>query len=774
MRREFAIESRMKRFARIVLPVAALTCALAFALTCASISPAQQRKRTRTPKPSEAPAPALSSTQVNAIRQNNIGIALMERQRFEDALGKFQTACIMDPNSEIGCLNMGIAFLNMQRYDDARRVLSKSASKLPQSPVPWFNLGLIDKTVGQANAALKDFEKAASFDPNDADIQYFLGALYANEQEYAKAATAYKKAVELNPFHASAELGLAEVAQRTNDTDAALAHLNRFRHITSDNLGEPISVSYGQQGKYSRAQELPWTPEPPGPAIPVHFEDVTASAGLAWPAGTGIATSRNRKKTDQKDAADSRASSLASFLGSGACVFDYNNDGKPDIFLVNFDGKGNSALFRNNGDGKFVNETKTAKLEFHGVGTGCAVADYDNDGKPDLAIGTSNGIRLYHNEGNGMFKDVTDSAGVACSGLVLGLNFVDYDQDGDLDLYVSRFADFSLDNAQQPFSFPQNAPAPGNILWRNKGNGTFMDWTKELGLAGSAPSIGSAGIDVNKDRAIDLVVSGWQKSPAILFNTRDGAFRSDSPWATEMPGPAAGIASLDFDKDDWMDLAFTHWAAPGVSLWRNIRGKSFERVPLPDPGWMRGWGIFPLDYDNDGWIDLIAAGETFSGEGRILLLRNEGPKGFRDVTQETGLDKIVLHDPRSVIAFDSSGDGSADILVTQNNSPPVLLKNVGGNKNGWIELALRGQFDSKSGIGVDVSVFAGAQRQTWQIPGASGYLGQGPPEILGGLGSADETDVVHLLWPSGILQNELQVPGLRRNVISEFDPRDAH
>ncbi len=751
----------MKRLMRRVLPVVVLMCGL--------ISSAQQRKHPRAPKAPQALPPSLSSTLVQAIRENNIGIALMERQRFPDALGKFQTACIMDPQSNVGCTNMGIAFLNMQRYEDARRVLEKSASWEAQNPVPWFNLGLLEKTVGQTNTALKDFARAALLDPDDADTQYFLGALYSDDQQDAKAKAAYSKAVKLNPFHASAELGLAEIAQRTNDTDGALAHLNRFRHITSENLGEPISVSYGQEGKYSRAQELPWEPESPGPAIPVHFVDITTSAGLAGTRGNG-----KKKAADPVDESDSKSSPLANFLGSGACILDYNGDGKPDIFFVNFDGKGNGALFRNTGDGKFVNETKATKLEFHGQGTGCAVGDYDNDGLADLAISTSGGVILYHNEGNGTFQDVTDVAGVRGDGLALGITFIDYDHDGDLDLYVTRFADFPLDSPRQPFTFPQDGSAPGNILWRNKGNGTFMDWTKELGLSGSASSVGAMGTDANNDRAIDLVVSGWEKSPVIMVNPHEGAFRASSPWATEMPGPTAGIAALDFDKDGWMDLAFTHWAPPGLSLWRNVPEKLFERVPLPDPGWMRGWGIATLDYDNDGWVDLVAVGETFAGEGRILLLRNEGLKGFRDVTQETGLDKIVLRNPRGIIAFDSNGDGSPDLLITQNNLPPVLLKNLGANKNGWLELALKGEFDTKSGTGVGVDIFAGAQRQRWEVPGASGYLGQAPPEILAGLGSLAQADVVRVAWPSGLLQNELEFPGLKRSIITEFDPRDAH
>ena len=135
----------------------------------------------------------------------------MERQDFQNALGKFQTACIMDSQSDVGCLNMGIAFLYMQQYDDARRVLAKSASKDAKNPRAWFNLGLVERAVDQPKAALEDFEKTAALDPNDADTQYFIGDLLSKSEQYAKAAAAYSNAVKLNPFHASAELGLAEV-----------------------------------------------------------------------------------------------------------------------------------------------------------------------------------------------------------------------------------------------------------------------------------------------------------------------------------------------------------------------------------------------------------------------------------------------------------------------------------------------------------------------------------------------------------------------------------
>jgi hypothetical protein len=608
------------------------------------------------------------------------------------------------------------------------------------------------------------------------------------DRQYDLAAAAFQSALRLDPVHPSAESGLAQAAEKLGDSAGAKAHLDRSRYVLEHGLGRPIRSAYGEQGKYSLAQEIVAPPGPAPPAIPVHFVDVTAVSGLAPRPGPEAAASAraNQGKGDSSRTAPARESearnasppTLASSLGSGACIFDYDGDGRPDIFLANADGKGHAALYRNLGQGKFTDATKSAKLEFHGEGIGCAVADYDNDGHPDLAVGSADGLALFHNEGDGTFQDVTDAASIRSHGLVLGMTFIDYDYDGDLDLYVTRSSDSPLDDPEQPFSAPAEAAPPGNILWRSAGSGKFMDWTKEMGLGGDASSVAAIGTDLNNDRAIDVVVTGARKSPAVFLNTREGPFRAVSPWGGDLPGPTVGAVALDFDKDGWMDLAFTHSAAPGLSLWRNVAGKSFQRVPLADPGWARGWGVAALDYDNDGWIDLVAVGETASGEGRILLLRNEGPNDgdqtvFRDVTHETGLDKIALRNPRCVVAFDFEGDGSASLLITQNHLPPVLLKNVGGNKNHWLRLTATGDADSKTGTGTRIEILSGAHKQTWEIPGASGYLGQGPAEVHAGLGREDQAEVVRLLWLTGVVQDEMELPAGARAVITEDDRADS-
>ena len=180
-----------------------------------------------------------------------------------------------------------------------------------------------------------------------------------------------------------------------------------------------------------------------------------------------------------------------------------------------------------------------------------------------------------------------------------------------------------------------------------------------------------------------------------------------------------------------------------------------------------------IDYDNDGWVDLVAVGETKDGKGEVRLFRNLGPDGFKDVTADVGLDKIQLKDPRAIITGDYDGDGATDLLITQNHGPAVLLRNEGGNKNHWLRLNLKGLADNKSAIGTKVEVFAGGNRQKFEIYGSYGYLGQNSPYLTVGLGQATQADVVRMLWPTGVLQDEVEVAGDREQKYMEIDRRGS-
>ncbi len=683
------------------------------------------------------------------LRSNNLGVAYMDQQRPEDALKEFQLAVIADSTNYVPQLNTAIALLNMQRADEARKILAEITQSHPENAHGWYNLGLLEKSAGNSEAAATAFLRAAEIDPGDADTHYFLATIHSELHEYAKAIEEFNAALKINPYHVSAEFGLAQAYQRSGDSANAKVHLERFQHLNAAKLGAPMSLVYGEQGKYSLAQQISTALAPVQPAIPVHFVDVTASSGLPITAAPSTGMMAGLPLTPHE---------------SGACVFDFDGDGRPDILLVNAAGDGRAALYRNAGEGKFVDVTRTSGINFHESGIGCAVGDYDNDGGPDLAVGFIGRVALFRNQGDGTFRDVTATAGIKAPGMTMGMTFVDYDHDGDLDLYVTQqkwAADF------------RSSGEVSNLLWRNNGNGTFTDVTEETGLAARPEAMGAIASDINNDRAIDFIVTGKPNGPSeVFFNRREGPFEKRELWPSDAPEGSRGVAVLDFDKDGWMDVALTHEGKPGISLWRNDGGKAFVRVKLPELGWTRGWGVAAIDYDNDGWVDLVAVGADASG-GRIALLRNEGPAGFRDVTKEVGLDKIVLASPRSVIPFDFDGDGSMGLLITQLGAPPVLLRNVGGNKNHWLELALKGTNDNKSAIGTKVEVFAGAMRQKFEISGASGYLSQGPLELHVGLGAESEADVVRMLWPTGVLQDEVKIAANARKEIHEIDRRGS-
>ncbi|MGA9885115.1 MAG: FG-GAP-like repeat-containing protein [Candidatus Acidiferrales bacterium] len=690
---------------------------------------------------SQRPANSNAQAKQEAIAHNNLGIAYMNRQDERNALSEFEKAYSLDPALYAARLNQAIALLNLERFPPALAILEEAAVREPRNPRTWYNLGLIERSLGHTQISVQNFERVTALDPQDADTQYFLGQDYLSLNQYGKAIAAFERALHLDPFHASSEFALAQAYERSGHPEQARGQLIRFQHLTETKLGKPMSLTYGDQGKYSLAEKMSPGIEPVPAQSQVHFVDVTAQSGLPSRWATRPAKSRDP----------------AEDFGSGACVFDYDGDGKPDIFLGN-DGTGHAALYHNLGDGQFANVISQSGIDLPGPAIGCTAGDFDNDGHPGLAVSYRGGVALFQNEGDGTFKNVTSESGINVTGVPLGLTFVDYDQDGDLDLYVSRGSNSS----------PSLAGPSSNELWRNNGNGAFTNVTRETGLANPGGSWGATASDINNDRAVDFVVASMHRPPAIYFNPREGAFRAAVPWEPAMTSPAVGVVAFDFNKDGWMDLAFTHSRTPGISLWRNVDGKKFTAVLLPELGWGRGWGLVTLDYDHDGWIDIAAVGTNSSG-GHIVLLRNEGAAGFRNVSQDVGLDQIRLTHPRSLVSADFFGDGSSDLLVTQAGGPPVLLRNMESNRNHWLRLTLHGLVDNRSAIGTKVQVFAGTLRQKFEIRAASGYLGQSDISLDVGLDSATKADIVRMLWPTGVLQDEINFPVDGHAAIEELD-----
>ena len=706
---------------------------------------------------------ATPQTQANAnpaeaARLNNLGAAYMNQQLFEKALKSFQQAAELDPKLTMAKLNEGIALLNLQKIDEAKVLLEDALKQDPRNPYAWYNLGLFAKNTGDAQAAIDAFHHVVEIDPNDADTWYFLGTAYVQAKQFSQAIDAFQHALKINPLHASAEFGLSRAYQQSGEIDHAREHLKKFQYITQNKIGAPMSLAYGEQGKYSRAVESPSAVLKAPAQIKVRFLDVTREAGLM-----------SKSVSDPTNAAE-----------AGACFLDYDNDGKIDLFLSDNGAQGGVSLYHNLGNGKFEDVTKQAGLSPTMRGGGCTTGDYDNDGFTDIAVTVNAQVRLFHNEKNGTFKEVTATAGLSAMdtmGEIMGrsfgtrasaLTFIDYDHDGDLDLFTT--------------CSPALCQSVGtaNNMWRNNGNGTFTNVTRETGLSdGVIGGYGAVGTDYNNDRAVDIVVAAGgvgidSPSSTTLFpNPREGRFVRHDAIHPIPANPAVGVSVLDFNHDGWMDLAFTHTNAPGLTLWRNNHGKTFEQVKLPETNWVRAYGIVAFDYDNDGWVDLVAVGETKEGKGEVRLFRNLGADGFKDVTADVGLDKIQLKEPRAIITGDFDNDGATDLLITQNHGPAVLLRNEGGNQNHWIRLALKGLADNKSAIGTKVEVFAGGNRQKFEIAGSNGYLGQNSPYLTVGLGDSKEADIVRMLWPTGVLQDEINAAGDKQQNFIEMDRRGS-
>ncbi|HET6216758.1 MAG TPA: FG-GAP-like repeat-containing protein [Acidobacteriaceae bacterium] len=682
---------------------------------------------------SSGDADVTPTKQAEAARANNLGTALMNQQLLEKAAGKFGDAFQLDPSLVRAEVNRGIALVYLQKMPEAKQALEHAATLDPKDPHIWYALGILHRIEAEYPQALESFQKVAALDPDDADTHYFLGSVLLELHQPDQALTEFQTALRLNPIHASAQFGLAKVLQRLGKREEAATAFHRFEHLNQEKIGVPLAHTYGDEGHYSLAQDARTLNPQVRPMIPVTFTSQTLDHLAASPA----------KPSDQPR--------------GGACLV--TPAGEHAYLLVMASGEEAIRTYAQSDSGSFalVPSAQTG-LVASGTGVACTVGDFDNDGLPDVAVAMSDRVLLFKNRGGGKFTDVTAATGVQPANRPAGITFVDYDHDGDLDLFVTGQG--------------SAAGSKPNVLWRNNGNGTFTNWTEQAGLGGEGTTVAATLSDLNNDRAVDLLVTGSGQAPTFFANPREGLFKSSPLFDTAGLPPTVGAVVLDFNKDGWMDVALTHAGSPGITLWRNVQGKRFERVPLPIENAIAGWGLTAIDLDNDGWLDLVAAVQTKQGP-ELRALRNLGPAGFEDVTARVKLDQVKLAEPRALIAADVDGDGAADLIVTQPDGNPLLLHNEGGNRNHSLLIALKGVADNKSAIGTKVEVFADGVWQKFEIAGASGYLSQGAQQLLAGLGTAEHADLVRILWPTGVPQDETELGTKSSLNITELDRRGS-
>lgn len=484
--------------------------------------------------------------------------------------------------------------------------------------------------------------------------------------------------------------------------------------------------------------------------------------------------------------------------GTGVVIFDYDNDGWPDIYLVNGTrleaapgGSGPTGhLYHNNHDGTFTDITERAGLRATGWGQGACAGDFDNDGWEDLYVTYYGKNRLYRNRGNGTFEEVAEKVGVAGSGesWSTGCAFVDLDRDGRLDLMVARYAKFDLQHAAPPGSYPtcqwkgiavfcgpRGLPSDTNVLYRNIGGGHFQDVTTaahiDRTLGHYCFSVST--LDFDNDGWPDIYVA-CDSAPSILYHNRgDGTFVDVGPLsgaAYNVDGreqAGMGIAVADYDGDGNLDLFRTNFSEDTPTLYRNEGDGSFSDVTrssgLGSKTQYLGWGTAFFDFDNDGQPDLLLVnGHVYPEVDTLnlgieysepkLLYRNNGNGTFMDVSDRAGTGISTKSAARGLAVGDLWNDGRLSAVIANRNGTPNLLVNQMRYPNHWIGIKAEGTRSNRSGIGTRVCVRTESGKQIDEVRSGSSYLSQSDSRLHFGLGLNTKVDYVEARWPSGLVE----------------------
>jgi hypothetical protein len=481
---------------------------------------------------------------------------------------------------------------------------------------------------------------------------------------------------------------------------------------------------------------------------------------------------------------------LPETTGAGCAFLDYDNDGWMDIYLVNggrcdfFEPKTplRNALYHNNRDGTFSDVTEKAGVAGGGYGMGVAAADYDGDGFTDIYVTQYGRSILYHNNGDGTFTDVTEKAGVAAVGWASSAVWFDYDNDARLDLFVCRFVDFRKElnkfcgntaTGERFYCVPRVYEPMPSWLFRNNGDGTFTDVSKESGIAQYAGKAwGVVACDVDNDGNMDLFVANDTVANFLLLNSGDGKFvdigtESGVAYSSQgSPRSGMGVDAGDYDNDGSADLFVTNVDREMYSLYHNNHDKTFDDVAIPNAIGkttlqMSGWGVKFFDFDNDGDLDLFIANghpddkvETRGGEVKyaepLLLFQNSG-KGYRqrfeNVSELGGPVFKKSFAARGMAIGDFDNDGAVDVLVAVNSDAPLLLRNTAARGNHWLGIRLVGKKTNREAIGARITWQAGdLRRQIVKTSGGS-FLSSHDPRVVLGIGPRAKLDWVEVAWP---------------------------
>jgi hypothetical protein len=520
----------------------------------------------------------------------------------------------------------------------------------------------------------------------------------------------------------------------------------------------------------------------PDAAPPGSFIDVTGKLGVHF----------------KHEASPTSKKYLLETMGSGVALFDYDNDGRLDIFFANGariddptregtipqkDGpKYWNRFYHQKTDGSFEDVTEKAGVAGTGYSTGVAVGDYDNDGYDDLFVAGYGHSTLYHNNGDGTFTDVTANAGVAGSGWATSAAWVDYDNDGRLDLVVARymewdFADIYCGHREEGFRsycHPDLFKPASVLLYHNDGNGKFTEVAAKAGVGKPGKGLGLAVADYDHDGWMDILLANDSIPEFLFHNKGDGTFEEVGLVSgVGLDGSGATFAGMgvdfeDYNNDGWPDLIITDLANQKYALYKNAGDGTFDYSTLTTGlGAISllhsAWGVRFMDYDNDGWKDLFIVQSHVMDtiqtnephlryrESPLLLWNDKGNK-FVDVSERSGKVFQQKWAARGMAIGDIDNDGKMDIVVTENNGPAWILHNETSTHNHWIILKLVGVKSNRDGIGAQIKITTAAGDQYATVTTASSYQSSSDKRAHFGLGSANIVKQVEIRWPSGSIQ----------------------
>jgi enediyne biosynthesis protein E4 len=523
---------------------------------------------------------------------------------------------------------------------------------------------------------------------------------------------------------------------------------------------------------------------------PLTLVDATAKAGMSFRHDNGASGRRY----------------MVEIAGGGVLVLDYDGDGYPDVFFVNGaplpgdpEPPRPSALYRNLGGGRFVDVTREAGLEARGYGMGGSAADVDDDGDVDLLVTAFGRNRFYRNRGDGTFAEDTARAGLGDERWATSAAFFDADGDGFVDLYVANYLDFTLETQREcvsptkgivSYCHPQEYPGTTDLFYRNRGDGTFENRTSEAGVGASAggKGLGVVASDYDDDGDVDVYVANDTTANFLFRNDGHGRFQEvalESGVAFNEEGlPEAGMGTDwgDVDRDGLLDLVVTNFDFETNTLYRNLGGGFFiddtTAAGLGDRSLTDlAFGCDLADLDNDGWLDwIITNGHILDNIAEIQpnlsfaepgqLFWNRGGK-FDDLSNEVGAALARPRVGRGLATLDFDSDGDLDVVLSSNGGAAELLRNDGGERNGFVVLVLVGTSSNRDGVGARLSGTLGGRPFVEELRTGSSYLSQNELRLHIGLGAAEAAEGFRIRWPSGATEALAPLRNRRLYVIKE-------